>query len=303
MLGDARSIGKVLLADRRGRQDERHDRGRVVVLDHQLHPVRIDDPVPVHRRRQYRHRLVFRIGLIVHRGQGRRPALGLPRRDRQRPAHGEIVGRRRDRHDGLVARRVGDRRLHRRRFGVLADRVRAQYQRHLGCHLVVADHQRQIGRVARNSLGVRRRGGNSHILVRRVDIVVVGGHRHRPGAPRLPGRDGEHPVAAQREIAGRRRAHRRRCEHQRYRRRLVVVGNGQRRVRPQREKSEIQIAINYPGFSRRYHRRPVRLIDIVVQSPQHDTRQGRLLPRMDGQSGCVGVTGGEEESQCRTAFD
>ena len=228
--------------------------------------------MPVHRRRQHRHILVRRIGLIVHRGQGRRPALGLPRRDRQRPAHGEIAGRRRDRHDGRVARRVGDRRLHRRRSGVLVDRVRAQYQRHLGRCLVVADHQRQIGRVARNTLGVRRRGGNSHILVRRVDIVVVGGHRHRPGAPRLPGRDGEHPVPAQREIAGDCRAHRRRrhrhrrrlarrmgetrrdrafifrhvrrtgvvrladrrrCEHQRHRRRVVVVGYGQGRVCPQ----------------------------------------------------------------------
>ena len=47
----------------------------------------------------------------------------------------------------------------------------------------------------------------------------------------------------------------------------VVVGNGQGRVRPCRNISEVRISIRYQGRKHRHHRRPIRLIDVVVQSP------------------------------------
>ena len=47
----------------------------------------------------------------------------------------------------------------------------------------------------------------------------------------------------------------------------IVVGNGQGRVRPCRNISEVQISIRYQGRKHRHHRRPIRLSGVVVQSP------------------------------------
>ena len=52
----------------------------------------------------------------------------------------------------------------------------------------------------------------------------------------------------------------------------VVVGNGQGRVRPRRNISEVQISIRYQGRKHRHHRRPIRLSGVVVQSPARTLR-------------------------------